>query len=72
MKLGAGSKATSMLDSLVQEDNLSVLAAPPPTTKAQAGQALPPPPPVQTQPVMLVVEEKVRHVWVATTSTIPW
>ena len=59
MKLGAPSKASSMLDSLVQEDNINI-AAPPPSSTRGGGTAQVPAPVVQNQPIQLVIEEKVR------------
>ncbi len=61
MKLGAPSKASTMLDSLVQEDNLSHIAtatAPLPSSTRGGAEAAPAPV-IQHQPIQLVVEEKV-------------
>lgn len=58
MKLGAPSKASSMLDSLVQEDNLSHIATAPPSN-ARAGAIEAPAPVISHQPIQLVIEEKV-------------
>jgi len=63
MKLGAPSKASTMLDSLVQEDNLSHIATTssmaPSSTRGGAGGEAMPAPVIQHQPIQLVVEEKV-------------
>lgn len=64
MKLGAPSKASTMLDSLVQEDNLSHIAtttaiAPTSTRGGAGGEAAVPAPVIQHQPIQLVVEEKI-------------
>lgn len=64
MKLGALSKASTMLDSLVQEDNLSHIAtttaiAPSSTRGGAGGEASVPAPAIQHQPIQLVVEEKI-------------
>lgn len=62
MKLGAPSKAASMLDSLVQEDNLSNIAAtraPPLSAGAGSGEEALSAPVIQHQPIQLAVEEKI-------------
>lgn len=64
MKLGAPSKAASMLDSLVQEDNLTHIAAavPPPSARGGAGaeaSMAAPAPVIAHQPIQLQVEERI-------------
>ncbi len=63
MKLGAPSKAASMLDSLVQEDNLTNIAAsvPPPSARGAGGQGevAAPAPVIAHQPIQLQVEERI-------------